>query len=232
MRNFQFKINEDKYLKLVINFFSNLIFVYTLIIALALIFFSTTTIECEVVGDSMQPTLNVVDNKHDTVYVNKYDNDYSYGDIVVISPDNAAKPIIKRIVGLPGDVIDIVFSVNCYYLEVNGELIDEPYLYNNGISVPTISQNGMNITYSHFEEYKKNHPEKLLDGKLHLNSGEYFALGDNRNVSIDSSSQGAFNFKDILGTVEVVKYSGVGRIQFYYNYIIEGKFVRTFVNMF
>ena len=228
-KTFNFQLNT--YNKFVSAFFSNLFFVYSLIIAVALILFSSSTIECEVVGDSMKPTYNQTENINDIVYVNKYDNDYTYGDIVVIDSEDNSKPIIKRIVGIPGDTIDIVFSINCYYLEVNGELINEPYLYDNGISYPTIAQNGMNVTFDHFEKFKDENAELLIDGKLLLQNDEYFVLGDNRGVSLDSSSQGAFKKGEILGKVERNRKDGENSFDFYYNYIVKGEFFETIINM-
>ena len=88
-----FKINKDKsFAKVICNFFGNLFFTYCVIIALALILFSSVTIECEVRGSSMYPTLNSVSQtKNDIVFVNPYNKDLNYGDIVVVGLENAIK---------------------------------------------------------------------------------------------------------------------------------------------
>ena len=124
MNKFNFINYKKNPNKIVYTFFGNLIFVYCIMIAIALMVFSYTTIECEVAGASMQPTLNKThESKHDTVYINKYDKDYEYGDIVVISTTNDA--IIKRIVGLSGDIVDFVKVNGVYKLERNGQIVDE-----------------------------------------------------------------------------------------------------------
>jgi signal peptidase I len=212
---------------------SNLIFVYAIIIALALIIFSTATIECKVNGGSMKPTYNNIANKNDYVYVNKFNDDYKYGDVIVIYTDS--EPIIKRIVGLPGDVIDIVLDeeAGVYRLERNGQMITENYIYHNGYSYETISQNGMDRASSRFEDYKEKN--KILlnnDYKLIIRDGEVFALGDNRRISSDSSELGAFDFEDIAGIVESDRLSDKGLFQFYYDYIIKGQFFFTLINIF
>ena len=219
--------------KLCIKLLSNLIFVYAIIIALALIIFSTATIECKVNGASMKPTYNNIEDKNDYVYVNKFNNNYNYGDVVVIYTDS--EPIIKRIVGLPGDIIDIVLDEKSgvYRLERNGQLIKENYIYDNGYSYEKISQNGMDEANSRFEEYKEKN--KLLlnnEYKLIIRDDEIFALGDNRRISADSSELGPFDYEDIVGIVECDRFSDVGLFEFYYEYIIQGRFLYTLVNIF
>lgn len=95
-----------------------------------------------------------------------------YKDIVVIDAgDNFdVKYIIKRVIGVPGDKIDIVGSE----VKINGVVLDEPYI--NKDEVP-------------YGDY---------DIHLTLSDEEIFVMGDNRNHSMDSRSQrvGAINYKD------------------------------------
>ena len=75
----------------------------------------------------MYPTLNSVSQtKNDIVFVNPYNKDLNYGDIVVVGLEN--ENIIKRVVGLSGDTIDIVFDEYEYKLERNGKIIVENYI--------------------------------------------------------------------------------------------------------
>ncbi|NBD22382.1 signal peptidase I [Paenibacillus glycinis] len=59
------------------------------------------------------------------------------GDIVIIDGPESDKRLIKRVVGLPGDVID--FTSDGHVL-VNQKLLQEPYVkgltYSNGLKVP------------------------------------------------------------------------------------------------
>lgn len=82
---------------------------------------------------------------------------------------------IKRIVGLPGDTIEI--KDEAYY--VNGKKLLEPYL-----KPGTETRPGLYLT----------------EGKvLKLDEGEYFASGDNRTQSHDSRSFGPIKREAIIG---------------------------------
>ena len=232
-RTFQIE-KKDKFNTFVIALLANLFFCYCIISALALILFSCVTIECEVSGPSMQPTFNypVLANT-DTVYVNVYDKSYQYGDIIVVSVDDNERAIIKRVVGLPGDILDIVEVNGEYFLERNGEVIVEDYiLYDNSISVPLSYKNGMYNTRARFNDMLDQHTEDVRDGKYVVPSHSVFALGDNRGKSQDSSYYGAFPYDNIQGVVELVQKHGVSKWDFYSSYIIQGKFFRTIKNMF
>lgn len=99
-----------------------------------------------------------------------------YEDIVVIDRTVTNQPpLIKRVIGLPGDVIDIDFDAGEVYR--NGELLDEPY-----INEPT------HLSYD--IEFPQTVPE-----------GAVFAMGDNRNHSQDSreSSIGMVDQRRVMG---------------------------------
>lgn len=228
------KFNKKDNLKILLNFLGNLFFFYCIVVSLALILFSSITIECEVNGSSMYPTLNnnYGSNKNDVVFVNIYDKDVTYGDIVVVQ--TSKEKIIKRVVGMSGDEIDIVKVNNEYLLERNGEIIKETYICQNiNPSTPTLSQNGMDSTYLSFQGLKESNPlEFSLDGKYVVPKDSIFVLGDNRTVSQDSSYYGAFSIENLVGRVEYIKKFNESTLHFYYYYILEGKFFNTFFNMF
>ena len=81
-----------------------------------------------------------------------------YNDVVVIRHETLGRDIVKRIVALPGDTIQIT----------------EGILYVNGVPQPTPDG------FSLMEDAGK------AAAPLTLAPGEYFVLGDNRNHSIDS----------------------------------------------
>lgn len=87
------------------------------------------------------------------------------GDVVVFTPPEPGdqKPYIKRVIGLPGDHIQITEN---YEVLVNGIAIDEPYIgeYRNEC-----------VRVSNFPYCDVTVPE-----------GHYFVMGDHRNNSQDS----------------------------------------------
>ena len=111
---------------------------------------------------SMLPTLQI----EDRVLVAKFWNwikEPSRGSIYVFKyPVDPERDFIKRIIGLPGDMINIQNGA----VSVNGELIDEPYVKN--MDRFTLRQNDI------FKTVPIKVPENM-----------YFALGDNRMNSQD-----------------------------------------------
>ncbi len=79
--------------------------------------------------------------------------------------------VIKRIIAVPGDKLEI--KAGKVYL--NNSLIEEPYLAANTYTGGSIS--------------------------ISLEQDEYFVMGDNRGVSLDSRKEGCVKDKDIKGKV-------------------------------
>lgn len=124
-------------------------------------------------GDSMNPTLN----SGDWLAVSSVAiNGFEPGDIVVVTqPWERNVPIIKRVIAVGGDTVDIDFVT--HQVKVNGKVIDEPY-----IAEPTALK------------YDIDFPLEVEDGKL-------FVMGDNRNNSVDSRSSaiGLIDERYVLG---------------------------------
>ena len=95
---------------------------------------------------------------------------------------------VKRVVGLPGDTIEIRDG----YLYVNGDKYEEPYIS---------------------DEYRGGRLNTF--GPYTVPEGEYFVMGDHRNNSNDSRSQGPITRDMIIGHVRTVLYpfSGVRGIE-------------------
>lgn len=85
------------------------------------------------------------------------------GDVVTVRDPNTNKLIIKRIIALPGDRVELAGG----QLYLNGEMLHEPYIYEPMNDTP----------YNTVEEFTV--PE-----------GQFYVLGDNRNISHDSRSLG------------------------------------------
>ena len=166
---------------------TNLLFIFFIAVFVVFIAFSQVYTGISISGSSMMPTLNKYyfenPNKEDIAYYVKADK-FNYGDIVIVEMGD--KQIIKRVIGLPGDYIEIKKDVDSnYYVFRNGEKLVEIY-----------AQAGMAIQ---FETFLLNH-----DGHLEVGTQELFVLGDNRGYSRDSSEYGCFDYSQILGRVDFV----------------------------
>lgn len=106
----------------------------------------------QIKGTSMAMTL---DNGDVAVAVN--DSRYKNGDVVAFNYDNSI--LVKRVIGLPGDWIDIDGDGNVY---VNDQLLEEPYVYEKDLGRCNI------------------------DLPCQVPADAIFVLGDHRKVSIDS----------------------------------------------
>jgi signal peptidase I len=107
---------------------------------------------------------------------------YSRGDIVVFDPpetwsSGGGVPFIKRIIGLPGDKVEL-HDGKVY---VNSVALDEPYIFNeNGVSQTTDAQPG-------------GATEWLVP------AAELLVMGDHRQDSADSRSFGPIEVGHVIG---------------------------------
>jgi signal peptidase I len=124
------------------------------------------------------------------------------GDIVVFYSPHDGKRLVKRVVGLPGDVIEL--RNNSLILNgkpVEYERIDDKFLLD--ASLPE----GMIQNFA--REQLPDHPhvvaglptvQALRDfAPRHVPEGQYFMMGDNRDNSFDSRYYGPVERKRILG---------------------------------
>lgn len=105
-------------------------------------------------GSSMSPTL-----VNGNIVTALRGGSYERGDIVAFYYND--KILVKRIVGLPGEVIDIDEDGS---VSVDGEPLDEPYLDEKALG------------------------ECDIELPYQVPEGRYFVMGDNRSVSSDSRS--------------------------------------------
>ena len=84
-------------------------------------------------------------------------NEPERGDIIIFRyPDNEKQTFVKRVIGCPGDTVEIIKGTTY----VNGEVLDEPYL--------------------------NEPPKELDFGPFYVPEDSYFVMGDNRNHSNDA----------------------------------------------
>ncbi|MDS1029927.1 signal peptidase I [Bacillota bacterium LX-D] len=123
---------------------------------------------------SMEPTLQV----NDRIIVNKLTYRFSEpkrGDIIVFKfPLDPSRDYIKRLIGLPGETLEIKNSV----IYINNKPIKESYLPPN----------------LHFADFP---PVKIP-------KNAYFMMGDNRNNSQDSRYWGTLQKNLIIGKAQLI----------------------------
>jgi signal peptidase I len=117
------------------------------------------------------------------------------GDVIVFKyPRNLRVAFIKRVVGVPGDVLE----VHGGRLYVDGRPLNEPYVHRtNGSSDPTdpagpLAGTTMSSPWS-------------LTRPFTVPRGSYFVMGDNRTDSDDSRDWGVVPRADVIGE-GLVKY--------------------------
>lgn len=151
------------------------VFSISLALALAVTTFVRPTI---VKGQSMEPTLK----NNDYIIVKSeslFGRPPEYGDLIVFNSKVASKEgyttLLKRVIGLPGDTIEIrageVFR--------NGELLEEAYVKER-------------MSSGDIEEFT-------------VEENRVFVLGDNRKSSLDSRNRrlGTIAYEDIIGTAKI-----------------------------
>ncbi len=128
----------------------------------------------DVVGYSMYPTLD----NGDKIVITRWAGDYEQGDIVVLRKDTLREePIVKRVIAVAGQTVDIDFTLGIVY--VDGEALEEDYV------------NELTYTQEDFE------------GPITVPEGCVFVMGDNRNNSTDSRDDrvGCVDTRYIMGKV-------------------------------
>lgn len=134
-------------------------------------------------GHSMVPTLQHGDRM--LVLNSMFYDDYKYGDIVVLTKETfLSEPIVKRVIAVGGQTVDIDFASGSVY--VDGKLLKEDY-----INELTFTSEGM--------EFPLTVPE-----------GSIFVMGDNRNHSNDSrdSNLGTVDTRYVIGKAFVLAFPG------------------------
>ncbi len=113
-------------------------------------------------------------------------SDPKFKDIIVFEfPEDPSKDFIKRVIGTPGDVLEMHDKV----LFRNGKKVDEPYV-------------------QHVE--KGYRADRDSFGPITVPKGKYFVMGDNRDQSYDSRFWGFVDRDKIKGKALILYWSWEG----------------------
>lgn len=183
-----------------------------LLLLCAIVFFKSAIADLSSIsGTSMLPTL--VDG--DKVWVNKlaYDvkvpftdvtlaklSDPTRGDIVIIDSAQARKRLVKRIVGVPGDQVEIQNNA----LIINGIPVDYEVLFrDSGAMIIEEALPGRNhqVRLTQFQSSNRSY------GPVIVPEDRYFVLGDNRNSSADSRVYSFIPREELMGRSRSVIFS-------------------------
>jgi signal peptidase I len=157
----------------------------SVVLAVVLIVFIYQPVKVE--GTSMMPGLT----DQERIFINKYTyklgaGSIARGDLVVFHyPNDPSQSYIKRVIGLPGDTVQILEGT----VYVNGMKLDEPY-------VPP--------------EYR----DHVGMRKEAVPPDDYFVLGDHRSSSNDSRVWGFVDRREIYGKAVFVYWpiDRIGRV--------------------
>ena len=229
-------MNQNKLFSVIIENLKTLIYALIIAILLRSLFFQPFYIP----SSSMEPTLLVGDR----LFVSKYSYGYSKhsfpfsppifnkrvfskeptrGDLVVFkTPSDNRTDYIKRLIGLPGDIIQFV----------NGDI----FLNNNKLERKKIKENlkircgNMSFPVNTYEETLPNGVKYIAvynslgtlknTDKFIVPNEHYFFLGDNRDCSKDS------RFLSEVGYVKKINLVGNARIIFFSNDTIKSSFLK------
>jgi signal peptidase I len=129
---------------------------------------------------SMLQTLQVGDH----ILVNKFLYRFTSparGDIIVFKfPQDETRDFIKRVVGLPGDTVELRGKL----LSINGQPVEEPYA-----------------------SYDSPNPFRDAFGPVTVPPGHLFMMGDNRDSSQDSRAWGFLDRDKVRGKAFVIYWS-------------------------
>jgi signal peptidase I len=144
--------------------------VMSVVIAVVIILFLYQPVKVE--GTSMMPALE----DQERIFINKFLYRFGFGEIergdtvVFLFPRDTSKSYIKRVIGVPGDEVEVIDGV----VKLNGQVLPEPY-------VPEEFRDRMSVPAARV-------PEDC-----------YFVMGDHRSSSNDSRNWGVVPKRYIYG---------------------------------
>ena len=127
------------------------------------------------------------------------------GDIIVFRyPIDTRQTFVKRVIGTPGDRIHIVNK----QLYLNGQALTEPYKFHKTEYIDSYRDNFPSPpntpVYKPGLEMLEKH---VVNGEIVVPDNHYFAMGDNRDLSLDSRYWGFVPRENIVGKPLIIYWS-------------------------
>lgn len=137
--------------------------------------------------------------------------DPQHGDVVVFRPDynDPIIDVVKRVVGEPGDTIQMIDRV----VHRNGEALAEPYVEQDYLPDEPLPRSGPTGYQWHLQhlapgvDAESYSPTRDSWGPLVVPEGQYMLLGDNRDQSLDSRFVGFIPREVIRGKAMFIYFS-------------------------
>ena len=193
------KLNKSEVVHTVLDWIGSLVTALVCVLLVMTFFFRVIDVD----GTSMAPTLIDTDK---VIITNLFYTPHD-GDVVVISHgEEYSKPLVKRVIAVPGQELRIDFENNAVY--VDGEKLEEDYI--QGVTI------------------RGDKPAEEINGVIP--EGKLFVMGDNRTVSLDSRyrSVDLIDVSSVIGKAQFVviphsygtdgsPHLDLGRLRYIYN---------------
>jgi signal peptidase I len=127
------------------------------------------------------------------------------GDIIVFRyPVDIRQTFVKRCMGVPGDRIRLVNK----QVYLNGKKLDEPYVYHKTEYIEPYRDNFPSDPNVHISDSGQDMLEHhVVNGEVVVPPDSYFAMGDNRDSSLDSRYWGFVPRDNIMGKPLIIYWS-------------------------
>ena len=172
-------------MKKTIAIFSQLLFVFLILVGGFVIFHNIYFTPIKIVGSSMEPTLRnqefgVMDQSEGAL------NGLQRFDIVIVKQNPSVdRYLIKRVIGLPGETLAFDTVGN---LTINNESVDQPFIPREGYQDRTcLNVNAQGCS------------------PITLDEQSYFVMGDNRGFSTDSRIFGPIPRSQLIGQLYAIE---------------------------
>jgi signal peptidase I len=165
----------------------------------------------QIPSGSMEPTLK----SGDFILVNKFtyglrvplENSTFFemdtpkrGDVMVFFPPGSSQYFIKRVVGLPGDRIQVLNG----QVFINGEVQPQELVMGYPVNEPRVLETKETLGGVEHSMYRNVNPGPLsVNINVVVPEGHYFMMGDNRDNSNDSRAWGPVPEQNIVGRADV-----------------------------